>query len=55
MAFYSEGDLWDHGTIAINAGKDPTIYLVQFSSFHVNKLSDLSDLPNITYLDLKLK
>lgn len=55
MTFYSQGALWDHATVRINPGKDFQIYLAQFSPFHLNKLNDLSDLLNITHLDLKLK
>lgn len=55
MTFYSQGALWDHVTVRINPGKGFQIYLAQFSPFHLNKLNDLSDLLNITHLDLKLK
>ena len=55
MICYSKSALWDHATVRINPGKDSQIYLAQFSPFHLNKLNDLSDLLNITHLDLKLK
>lgn len=55
MICYSQSALWDHATVRINPGKDSQIYLAQFSPFHLNKLNDLSDLLNITHLDLKLK
>lgn len=55
MTFYNLGSFWDFTITGIIARKGFTDYLIPCPHFHSDKLRNLWDLPNSTYLELKLK